>query len=205
MQTENADAYVLLCSSLVFLMVPGVSLFYSGMLRVKNALHIIQICMLSYATVAIQWTLFGFSLSSGASNNPFIGGKLAYLGLGFDFASAMENGKLSLITYTIYQLQFAAVTSAIIFGGIVERCRVLPTMLFTFVWTTIVYDPIAYWTWNSTGWLHKLGFLDFSGGSQFQHRCSCAYGVWICSTSLCFDHWWKNRLRKRSNKSTQPY
>jgi ammonium transporter, Amt family len=143
-----STAFLIICSALVMLMTPGVGLLYSGLSTSKNALTIIFLAMLSYAVVSVQWVLFGFSLAFSETGTSMLGN--------FDFAGFTSVGSQGLpltapqvpaIVFALYQLQFATVTVAIIFGAGSDRMRILPAILFMFVWTTLIYDPVAYWTW----------------------------------------------------------
>jgi Amt family ammonium transporter len=154
-------AFILICAALVMLMTPGVGLLYSGLSRTKNALTVIMLSFLSYAIVTIQWVAFGYSLAFSETGSQFIG-NFKYAGL--TNIGAEPTGNLPVILFSLYQLQFATVTAAIIFGSVTERVRLLPSVLFVFVWTTLVYDPVTSWTWNVNGWLFKWGALDFAGG-----------------------------------------
>ncbi|KAJ3053333.1 hypothetical protein HK097_004506 [Rhizophlyctis rosea] len=159
-------------AALVFIMAPGLGLFYSGMSRAKNALSLIMITFLSIAVVSIQWVCFGFSLAFSESGNNFIG-NFAYGGL-----TSIDAGALALtapqipgILFALYQLQFATLTPGIIFGSVAERIRLIPAMIFIFCWTTIVYDPAAYWTWSARGWIKSFSCLD-----TLQSELPCAIG-----------------------------
>ncbi|KAI8141165.1 ammonium transporter AmtB-like domain-containing protein [Fennellomyces sp. T-0311] len=157
--------FVLICMGLVWLMIPGIGYFYSGMARSKNALSLIMCCLLSLVVVTIQWFIWGYSLtfSEGASvfignlDNAFFRGVLGDPSIGSD--------KIPAIVFAIFQCMFAALTPALAIGSAAERARLLPMMIFIFIWSTIVYDPIACWTWNPKGWSAKLGGLDFAGGT----------------------------------------
>jgi len=155
-----STSFLILCSAFVFLMVPGLGLFYSGLSNYKNALSNIMIVMLVYCVVAIQWLMFGFSLSFSETGSPFIGN--------FDYAglNSIEITPLELtapqvpgIAFSLYQLQFAGITVAIIFGSVAERFRILPALVFSYFWTTLVYDVVAYWTWGARGWLRNMSCL----------------------------------------------
>lgn len=127
-------------------MIPGLGFFYAGLSRTKNALSLILICMLAASIVALQWMLFGFSLSfSENSSNVFIG-NFFYGGFSNVGASALSivAPTIPAITLALYQLQFASITPAIIFGSVAERFRLLPAMVFMFFWTTFVYDFVAF-------------------------------------------------------------
>ncbi|CAG8440296.1 12159_t:CDS:2 [Dentiscutata heterogama] len=157
-------AWVLASTALVFIMVPGVGYFYSGMARSKNALSLIMLSVLSVAVVS--WWLFGFSLTFGPSPNHFIG-NFAHV-----FLRDVDNRTTSMgVTtipsdvYSIYQCMFAAITPALAIGSAAERGRILPMIVFIFLWSTLVYDVIACWTWNPDGWASKIGVLDYAGGT----------------------------------------
>lgn len=127
-------------------MIPGLGFFYAGLTRTKNALSLILICILAAAIVAVQWMLVGFSLSfSESSSNVFIGnfhfGGFTNVG---SAPFALTAPAIPAITLALYQLQFASITPAIIFGSVAERFRLLPAMVFVFLWSTFVYDFIAF-------------------------------------------------------------
>jgi len=143
-------------------MIPGVGFFYSGLLRRKNALSMIWASMLSAAVVSFQWFFWGFSLTFADNGSPVIG-TLKFFGL--KDVLGQPSGRIPMLLFCIYQLMFAAITVALAVGAIAERGRLGPTLVFMFVWSTLVYDFIAYWTWNSNGWSYKLGGLDFAGGT----------------------------------------
>jgi len=134
--------------------------------------------MLAYSVVALQFILFGYSLCfSEQATSRFIGD--------FKFAGLDSVGLESLpltapaipaIVFAIFQMQFSTITAALIFGSVVERIRLLPCLVFAFVWATIVYDPIVYWIWGARGWLKTLGVLDFAGGGPIE-ICSGASGL----------------------------
>lgn len=156
---------VIVCMALVWLMVPGVGLFYSGLLRRKNALSMIQLAMLGVAVASFQWFFWGYSLAFSETANAYIG-DLKHFGLmNVLEAPSMGSTRLPAILFCAYQSCFAMITIGITAGGFAERSKIGPVMLFMFIWLTIVYCPIACWTWNANGWTFKLGGLDFAGGS----------------------------------------
>jgi Amt family ammonium transporter len=158
-------AWVLASTTLVWIMVPGVGFFYSGLLRRKNALSMIYLSMMTLAVVSFQWFFWGYSLTFSDTGSPFIG-DLRYFALrGVLEKPSMGNDKLPAIVFCIYQLMFAAITPMLALGGFAERAHLGPLIFFVFAWSTLVYDPIAYWTWNINGWGNKLGNLDFAGGT----------------------------------------
>ncbi|CAG8443174.1 7208_t:CDS:2 [Diversispora eburnea] len=178
-------AWLLASTALVWLMVPGVGYFYSGMARSKNALSLIMLSVMSIAVVSIQWWLFGFSLAFSPSGNKYIGDfKYAFF-RGVDATplseldEPMASVTVPVIVFAIYQCMFAAITPALAIGAAAERGRILPAVVFIFIWTTVVYDPIACWTWNVNGWSYKLGGLDFAGGTPV-HISSGAAALAYC-------------------------
>ncbi|KAJ3016868.1 hypothetical protein HKX48_003815 [Thoreauomyces humboldtii] len=154
-------AFILICSALVWIMTPGLGLFYSGMSRTKNALSLIMVTMLAMSIITIQWVLFGFSLSFSETGGRFIGDfhMAGFRNLGMS-SLPMTAPQIPGILFALYQMQFATITSALIFGSVAERIRLMPAMLFIFLWSTIVYNPVAYWTWSKNGWIKSLSCLD---------------------------------------------
>lgn len=155
-------AFILICVALVMIMTPGVGLLYSGLSRTKSALTMIMLSFLAYGVVCLQWTSFGYSFAFSETGSQFMG-DFKYAGL--NGVNALLGGtKLPSVLFALYQLQFATVTAAIIFGSVTERVRLIPSMVFVLFWTSLIYDPVTYWTWSVNGWLFKWGGLDFAGG-----------------------------------------
>ncbi|KAF9995837.1 hypothetical protein BGZ65_008545 [Modicella reniformis] len=158
-------AWTLTSTALVWLMIPGIGYFYSGMARSKNALSLIMLSCCSIAVVSIQWFLFGYSLVFSKTGGKFIGNfENAFFRDVLDGPS-MGSSKIPDIVFMIYQGMFAALTPALVIGAAAERGRMLPTLVFIFLWTTFVYDFIACWTWSANGWSFVMGGLDFAGGT----------------------------------------
>ncbi|KAJ1798294.1 ammonium transporter, partial [Coemansia sp. RSA 2399] len=166
-QINTGDtAWILVSSALVFIMAPGVGYFYSGMARSKNAVSLVFLCMIAMAVVSVQWMIWGFSLAlSDTATNPFIGNLTYGLLLNVGDKPHTNAPTIPASVYAIFQCMFAALTPALALGGAAERVRILPTIVFCFVWSTIVYDPIAYWSWAPKGWLNTMGSLDYAGGT----------------------------------------
>ncbi|KAG5643536.1 hypothetical protein DXG03_000677 [Asterophora parasitica] len=157
-------AWILTSMALVFIMIPGLGFFYSGLLRRKNALSMIWTVMTTAAVVSFQWFFWGYSLAFSDTASPFIG-DLKYFGLkGVLAEPSIGSPRIPALVFCIYQCMFAAITPGIAVGAIAERGRLGPILVFVFIWATIVYDPIACWTWNSNGWSLVMGGLDFAGG-----------------------------------------
>ncbi|CAA7268894.1 unnamed protein product [Cyclocybe aegerita] len=157
--------FIIATMALVWIMVPGVGLFYSGLLRRKNALSMIYTSLASIAVVSFQWFFWGYSLAFSDTASPYIG-NLKYFGLrGVLEQPSVGSSRIPALLFCVYQLMFAAITAALAAGAIAERGRLGPVLVFVFIWTTIVYDPLACWTWNPNGWSFVLGGLDFAGGT----------------------------------------
>jgi len=176
---QGHTAWILVSTALVFIMIPGVGYFYSGMARSKNALSLIMLSVLSLAVVSVQWWMIGFSLAFGPGTSHYIG-NLQYaffMNVGVEPINGVT--KIPGLVFAMYQCMFAAITPALAIGSAAERGRIFPSIIFIFVWSTIVYDPIAYWTWNLQGWSNRLGGLDFAGGTPV-HISSGAAALAYC-------------------------
>lgn len=165
-EVSPADtAWVLISAALVMLMTPGLALFYGGMVRKKNVLGTIMQSFFAIAIISIQWILIGYSLAFGPDIGGIIGG-LDWIGLrgvgtepNPDYAATIPH-----IAFMIFQMMFAVITAALITGAFAERMKFCAFLIFTLLWSTIVYDPVAHWIWGAGGWLRNLGTLDFAGG-----------------------------------------
>ncbi len=158
-------AWVLTSAALVLVMVPGLALFYAGLVRSKSTLNTMMMSMAALGVVGIQWILVGYSLSF-QPGGAWIGG-LEWLGLrGVGAApEATYAATIPHLVFVMFQAMFAVITVALISGAVVERMSFRAYLLFALVWTTIVYDPLAHWVWGAGGWLRELGALDFAGGT----------------------------------------
>ncbi|MBI5344967.1 MAG: ammonium transporter [Deltaproteobacteria bacterium] len=160
-------AWILVSTALVLLMTaPGLALFYGGMVRKKNVLATLMQSFVILCMISIQWVLWGYSLSFGPDKGGFIGG-LEWLGLNgvglvpyADYSATIPHQ-----LFMLFQMMFAVITPALITGAFAERMKFPAFLIFTLVWTTVVYDPIAHWVWGTGGWLRALGALDFAGGT----------------------------------------
>ncbi|OQD76517.1 hypothetical protein PENDEC_c004G04761 [Penicillium decumbens] len=156
--------YIVFCGFIVWLIIPGIGLLYSGLARRKSALTLLFQSLMVVAVTTFQWIFWGYSLAYSRDASPFIG-TLKNFGLK-DVMAAPSPGSAVLpeIVFCLYQLLFCACTVMIVVGGAFERGDMLPSLVFSFCWATVVYCPIACWTWNSNGWLYNLPSLDFAGG-----------------------------------------
>ncbi|MBS1994361.1 MAG: ammonium transporter [Cyanobacteria bacterium SZAS LIN-3] len=159
-------AWVLMSSSLVMLMTPAIGLFYGGMVERKNLLSTIMLSFGTLLIVTMQWVLFGYSLSFGTDWRSLIG-DLGWCGLANIGVSSTTPYAPTIphLAYMLFQMKFAIITPALISGAFVERVRFKTFMVFTLLWTTLIYDPVAHWVWGDGGWLKKMGSLDFAGGT----------------------------------------
>ncbi|EWH23682.1 ammonium transporter [Bacillus haynesii] len=156
--------FMFFCALLVWLMTPGIALFYGGLVRSKNVLSTVMHSLSSIAIVSIIWILFGYSLAF-APGNPLIGGFdwIGLHGVGFE-PNADYSETIPHTLYMMFQLTFAVLTTAIISGSFAERMRFPAFVLFSVLWAVFVYSPVAHWVWGG-GWLDELGAIDFAGGN----------------------------------------
>jgi len=160
-------AWVLISSALVLGMtIPGLAFFYGGLVRRKNVLSILMQCFIITCVISLQWVLFGYSLAFGPDTGLGIIGSLKWAGLNFvggqpnaDYAATIPHQ-----LFMIFQAMFAIITPALIIGAFAERMKFSAFLIFTVLWATLVYDPLAHWVWGTGGWLRNLGALDFAGG-----------------------------------------
>jgi ammonium transporter, Amt family len=170
---DNGDtAWMLMSTGLVLLMVPGLALFYGGMVRRKNVLGTMMHSMVALAIIGIQWLLFGYSLAFGDSHGGMIGWSNDFLGLNGVLSDKLFPGThIPIFVHCMFQGMFAIITPALISGALAERIRFGPYCLFILLWATLVYDPLAHWVWavdakgQPAGWLMRMGALDFAGGT----------------------------------------
>ena len=162
-ELSGADtAWILTSTALVlFMTLPGLSLFYGGLVRVKNVLSILMQCFSIACVVSILWLLVGYSLAF-SEGNPFVGGFSNVL-----FANIQEDtlsGTIPESLFAMFQMTFAIITPALIVGGFAERMRFSSMLVFSGVWLLLVYAPITHWVWGG-GWLGEMNLLDFAGGT----------------------------------------
>ncbi|MGI9326530.1 MAG: ammonium transporter [Pseudomonadales bacterium] len=155
-------AWILTSTALVlFMTIPGLSLFYGGLVRSKNVLSVLMQCFVITCVVSMLWLLAGYSLAFSEGNG-FIGGFSNFL-----FANVTEeslSGDIPESAFALFQMTFAIITPALIVGGFAERMRFSAMLLFSVLWLFAVYLPVCHWVWGG-GWLSELGFMDFAGGS----------------------------------------
>src|SRR4026209_1883936 len=161
-------AWMLIATALVMVMLPGLALFYGGLVRRKKGLSTIMHSFFGLALVSMVWVIVGFSLAFGpdVGGLGLIGGidHLLFNSVGLD-PSATYATTVPFVLFAAFQLMFAAITPALITGAFAERKRFGAFVLFTILWSILVYSPLAHWVWSTDGWLFKLGALDFAGGT----------------------------------------
>lgn len=168
-------AWMMVATALVMLMtIPGLALFYGGLVRQKNILNILMQCFILTAVITLEWVFFGYSLSFGSSTGaiaPFIGGfDWVFLnGIGINDVSpyyiSQATARIPHLLFVLYQGMFAVITPALIIGAYAERIKFRGFLIFSVLWAIFVYNPVAHWVWSADGWLFKLGALDFAGGT----------------------------------------
>jgi Amt family ammonium transporter len=148
----------------LFMTLPGLALFYGGLVRTKNVLSVLMQCFAITAVVSIVWVVCGYSLAfgDGGAANAWIGG------LGKSFLAGVQadslKGTIPETVFVMFQLTFAIITPALVVGGFAERMRFSAMLLFSVLWLLLVYIPVCHWVWGD-GWLQKRGLLDFAGGT----------------------------------------
>ena len=156
-------AWLMTSTALVlFMTIPGLALFYAGMVRAKNTLSVMMQCFAIAGLVSVLWVLYGYSFAFGGSG-AFWGGldKLFLSGVTRDSVT----GTVPEVVFIVYQMAFAIITPAIIVGAFAERMKFSALLWFTGIWLTVVYVPVAHWVWVDGGWLYEMGVLDFAGGT----------------------------------------
>jgi ammonium transporter, Amt family len=159
-------AWILISTALVMMMTPALAFFYGGMVRKKNVLSTLNLSFITLGLISLQWLLFGYSLAFGDSQGGLIGGLnfVGLAGVGAEPNPALA-GTIPHLAFAAYQMMFAVITPALITGAFVERVRFKTFLVFTVLWATLVYDPVAHWVWGVGGVLRTLGALDFAGGT----------------------------------------
>ena len=168
-------AWMIVATALVMLMtIPGLALFYGGLVRQKNVLNILMQCFMLTAVITLEWVFVGYSLSFGSSTGalaPYIGGfHWAFLNnIGINDVSpyyiSQATARIPHLSFVLFQCMFAVITPALIIGAYAERIKFRGFLIFSVLWAIFVYNPVAHWVWSADGWLFKLGALDFAGGT----------------------------------------
>jgi Amt family ammonium transporter len=178
-------AWILTSTALVLLMtIPGLSLFYGGLVRGKNVLSVLMQCFAITCLMSILWVLVGYSLAFDDQGYGVIGGlsKAFMNGVGEDALS----GDIPETAFALFQMTFAIITPALIVGGFAERMRFSAVLVFSALWLLLVYAPVCHWVWGG-GWLGQLGLMDFAGGTVVASTAAARWPPtvtppWPCSS-----------------------
>jgi ammonium transporter, Amt family len=175
-----ATSWIMTSTALVlFMTIPGLSLFYGGLVRTRNVLSVLMQCFAITCVASLVWLVCGYSLAFSEGSG-FIGGlgKILFAGVGQDSVSGVIPESL----FALFQMTFAIITPALIFGGFAERVRFGSVMLFSVIWLLVVYVPITHWVWAGDGWLFSRGLLDFAGGTVV--HITAGVGSLVCALVL---------------------
>ncbi|WP_372683023.1 ammonium transporter [Desulfosarcina sp.] len=156
-------AWMIVSTALVMMMTPaGLALFYGGMSRYKNLLNTLAMTFVSYCLASVIWMMWGYTLAFGSSKGGIIGGFDYFFmsSIGVDSLS----GSIPTYVFALFQMTFAGITVALVLGSIVDRMKFSSWIVFTILWITFIYCPIAHWVWGG-GWMGAMGALDFAGGN----------------------------------------
>jgi Amt family ammonium transporter len=177
---NSADiAWILVATALVFIMTPGLAFFYGGMVHRKNIISTMIKSIVSAGIVTVIWVTYGYSLSFGESINGIIGNPgthLFFKGV-TDGAPALQGGAamtIPLLLFAMFQLMFAIITPGLVVGAVAERIKFTSYILFIVLFITLIYAPLAHWSWHPNGFLFKMGALDFAGGTVVHISAGCA-------------------------------
>jgi len=156
-------AWMIVATALVMMMTPaGLALFYGGMSRYKNLLNTYAMTFVAYALGSVVWVMWGYSLAFGPDVAGVVGGldHVFLAGIGVDSVT----GTIPTLVFVVFQMTFAAITIALVLGSVVDRMKFSSWIVFTVLWLTFIYAPIAHWVWGG-GWMGTMGALDFAGGT----------------------------------------
>ncbi|MEW1655176.1 ammonium transporter [Streptomyces sp. NPDC093707] len=167
--------FMLVCAALVMLMTPGLAFFYGGMVRVKSVLNMLMMSFISLGIVTLLWVLYGFALAFGTDSGGVIGWNGDFVGLGhLGLTELWGTSTIPVYVFAVFQLMFAVITPALISGALADRVKFSAWALFTALWVTVVYVPVAHWVWADGGWLFRLGVIDFAGGTAVHINAGAA-------------------------------
>lgn len=156
-------AWIIVSTALVMMMTPaGLALFYGGMSRYKNLLNTFAMTFVSYCLASVIWMMWGYSLAFGPSQAGIVGGLRYFFLAGINVDSV--SGTIPTFVFILFQMTFAGITVALVLGAVVDRIKFSSWIVFTVLWVTLVYSPVAHWAWGG-GWMGSMGALDFAGGT----------------------------------------
>ena len=182
---DSANTAWMLTSSVLvlFMTLPGLALFYAGLVRMKNVLSVLMQCFAITCIVTLAWVVVGYSLAFGDAGdlNNWYGGFAKSFLSGIDGKSIRAGTTIPETVFTMYQLTFAIITPALVIGAYAERVKFSGMLLFSLLWLILVYCPVAHWVWGD-GWLQKMGIMDFAGGTVVHLNAGIA--ALVCATVL---------------------
>lgn len=170
-------AWIIVATALVMVMTPaGLALFYGGMSRSKNLLNTFAMTIVAYCIGSVIWVLWGYTIAFGPDKGGFVGGldHIFMIGIGVDSLS----GTIPTFVFALFQMTFACITVALVLGSVVDRMKFSSWVVFTILWLTFIYAPIAHWVWGG-GWMGEMGALDFAGGTVVHINAGVA-GLVLC-------------------------
>lgn len=169
-------AWILVCSALVFIMTPGVALFYGGMLRKQSMTSIMAQTCIIMGIMTVSWVVIGYTLAFGTDINGIIG-NLEYILLnGVSFDTIAEGSTIPAMEFMLFQMMFALITAGIVLGAAIERIRFNAIAIFMAIWSIVIYAPMAHWVWGGGLFAQYLTVLDFAGGTVV-HICAATTGL----------------------------
>lgn len=172
--------WILICSALVFVMTPGVALFYGGMLRKQSMTSVMTQTLVAMSIMTVSWVLVGYTLAFGTDINGIIGNLEYALLHGVSATDIADGSTIPDMEFMMFQLMFAMITAAIVLGACAERVKFKAIAIFLLVWSIVVYAPMAHWVWGGGLFAQYLTVLDFAGGTVV-HICAGATGLAIVS------------------------
>ena len=175
---KGDSVWMIVATALVLLMTPALALFYAGMVQRKNVLNTMMLSFVMMGVVSLSWVLIGYTLSFGKSNG-FIGGLEYAFANGVSLRIPYGSQTIPAALFLLFQMKFAIITPALMSGAVAERIKFGGYLVFTLLWSILIYAPIACWVWNPDGWLCKMGALDFAGGTVV-HLASGVSALALC-------------------------
>ncbi len=176
---KGDSTWMIVATALVLLMTPALALFYGGMVSRKNVLNTMMLSFVMMGVISLYWALLGFSLAFGDAPSGLIGGFQYALAQNISLTTPYGTQTIPAALFMLFQMKFAIITPALISGAVAERIKFGSYLLFMILWSVLIYTPLACWVWNGSGWLFKLGALDFAGGAVV-HMSSGVSAIALC-------------------------
>ncbi len=187
-------AWVLTSAAMVLLMIPGLAFFYGGMVRTKSVLNMLMMVMGSLFVVGILWVAFGYTVAFGTDTGSGLIGSITENAWLTNLMADAPDAALPAMAFVAFQAMFACITVGLIAGAIADRTKFSAWLIFSALWATIVYFPVAHWVWAAGGWIFKLGVIDFAGGTAV-HINAGAAGLALAIVIGRRVGWKKNPMR----------